>query len=304
MEFRIADTFTDSLARLTGEAQKAVKTTAFDLQLNPANPGMSFHRLAKAKDKRFWSVRVGSDLRLIVHQTSDSLLLCYVDHHDGPAPRPSGRRRRRGPHPAGSAPGPPSDRRASPSASRASGWTGYGRVRSLGQFAPHHLLVETTRRQLTDDQRYVLLGEILWPVSRYGDLEASTNKMTVSGLLGGQLHETVPKEPTLQPPPCHLMRHIWTPRCEALSCSPRRTPRMPMLSDDDSAFGAPARREARRGQRATRDCRALKAPRRWSAPPRGRGRAARGRTRPLREPGESPPRAPAPRRPRAPPVGA
>ena len=42
MEFRIADTFTDSLARLTGDEQKAVKTTAFDLQLNPANPGMSF----------------------------------------------------------------------------------------------------------------------------------------------------------------------------------------------------------------------------------------------------------------------
>jgi hypothetical protein len=31
MEFRIADTFTDSLARLTGEQQKAVKVAAFDL---------------------------------------------------------------------------------------------------------------------------------------------------------------------------------------------------------------------------------------------------------------------------------
>src|SRR6266478_10008263 len=81
MEFRIADTFTDSLARLTSEDQKAVKTTAFDLQLNPANPGMSFHKLDKAKDKNFWSVRVGSDVRLIVHKTPGSLLLCYVDHH-------------------------------------------------------------------------------------------------------------------------------------------------------------------------------------------------------------------------------
>ena len=45
MEFRIADTFTDSLARLTGEEQKAVKTTAFDLQIDPANPGMNFHKL-------------------------------------------------------------------------------------------------------------------------------------------------------------------------------------------------------------------------------------------------------------------
>ena len=82
MEFRIADTFTDSLARLTGDEQKAVKTTAFDLQLNPANPGMGFHKLDKAKDKKFWSVRVSSDIRLIVHRNDASLLLCYVGHHD------------------------------------------------------------------------------------------------------------------------------------------------------------------------------------------------------------------------------
>jgi mRNA-degrading endonuclease RelE of RelBE toxin-antitoxin system len=82
MEFRIADTFTDSLARLTGDEQKAVKTTAFDLQINPASPGMSFHKLDKARDKNFWSVRVGSDIRLIVHKSETSLLLCYVDHHD------------------------------------------------------------------------------------------------------------------------------------------------------------------------------------------------------------------------------
>src|SRR5205823_4684007 len=55
---------------------------AFDLQLNPANPGMSFHKLDKARDKNFWSVRVNSDIRLIVHRSAASLLLCYVDHHD------------------------------------------------------------------------------------------------------------------------------------------------------------------------------------------------------------------------------
>ena len=82
MNLRIADTFTDSLAKLTGDEQKAIKTTAFDLQLNPASPGMSFHKLDKVKDKNFWSVRVSSDIRIIVHKTSDSLLLCYVDHHD------------------------------------------------------------------------------------------------------------------------------------------------------------------------------------------------------------------------------
>jgi hypothetical protein len=36
MEFRIAGTFTDSFAKLSGDEQKAVKTAAFDLQLNPA----------------------------------------------------------------------------------------------------------------------------------------------------------------------------------------------------------------------------------------------------------------------------
>jgi len=81
MDLRIADTFSDSLRRLTGDEQKAVKTTAFDLQLNPANPGMSFHRLDKSKDKNFWSVRVSGDIRLIVHKSDTSLLLCYVDHH-------------------------------------------------------------------------------------------------------------------------------------------------------------------------------------------------------------------------------
>lgn len=82
MELRIADTFTASLARLTGDEQKAVKTTAFDLQLNPERPGLALHRLEHARDKRFWSVRVTGDLRIIVHRADGSLLLCYVGHHD------------------------------------------------------------------------------------------------------------------------------------------------------------------------------------------------------------------------------
>lgn len=82
MNFRIAITFTDSLARLTAEEQKAVKTTAFDLQMNPANPGMRFHKLDQGKDPNFWSVRVNNDIRLIVHKSASDLLLCYVDHHE------------------------------------------------------------------------------------------------------------------------------------------------------------------------------------------------------------------------------
>lgn len=82
MQFRIADTFTDSLARLTGDEQRTAKTTAFDLQMNPAHPGLQFHKLDGARDRNFWSVRVSHDVRLIVHRTAASLLRCYVDHHD------------------------------------------------------------------------------------------------------------------------------------------------------------------------------------------------------------------------------
>ncbi|MGH6811624.1 MAG: hypothetical protein ACREDM_04545 [Methylocella sp.] len=77
MQFRIADTFTDSLARLTGDAQKAVKTTAFDLQLNPANPGMSFHKLDKAQEEVYDTER--HLLYVACTRARDHLLVTGVD---------------------------------------------------------------------------------------------------------------------------------------------------------------------------------------------------------------------------------
>ncbi len=82
MQFHIADTFTDALTRLPAQEQKAAKTSAFDLQMNPAAPGLQFHRIDKSKDPNFWSIRVNRDLRIIVHRTRESILLAYVDHHD------------------------------------------------------------------------------------------------------------------------------------------------------------------------------------------------------------------------------
>lgn len=82
MEFRIADTFTDALARLTAQEQKAAKTSAFDLQMDVSAPGLQFHRIDKSKDPNFWSIRVSRDLRIIVHKTATSFLLAYVGHHD------------------------------------------------------------------------------------------------------------------------------------------------------------------------------------------------------------------------------
>lgn len=82
MKFCIADSFQSALCRLSAQEQKAVKETVFDLQMNPAAPGLQFHRIDKSKDPNFWSMRVSSDIRLIVHKTRDSFLICYVDHHD------------------------------------------------------------------------------------------------------------------------------------------------------------------------------------------------------------------------------
>jgi mRNA-degrading endonuclease RelE of RelBE toxin-antitoxin system len=87
VDFRIADTFTDSLAKLRGDEQSAAKTTAFDLQLNPGNPGMQFHKLDKSKDKNFWSVRVSSDKAVVFDSNTDvspgSVSLCTMHRAKG-----------------------------------------------------------------------------------------------------------------------------------------------------------------------------------------------------------------------------
>lgn len=82
MIFCIADSFQTALRRLSAQEQKAVKETVFDLQMNPAAPGLQFHRIDKSKDPNFWSVRVSRDIRLVIHKTEGSFLICYVAHHD------------------------------------------------------------------------------------------------------------------------------------------------------------------------------------------------------------------------------
>ncbi|TPL71392.1 3'-5' exonuclease [Mesorhizobium sp. B2-3-15] len=78
----LADSFTTSLAKLANDEQRQAKLTAFDLQANPDQPGLQFHRIDKSKDPNFWSVRASRDVRIIVHKTGGSLMLAYVGHHD------------------------------------------------------------------------------------------------------------------------------------------------------------------------------------------------------------------------------
>ncbi|MBC6994306.1 3'-5' exonuclease [Neolewinella lacunae] len=81
MDFRIADTFTDALAKLSNKEQKSIKITLMDLQLDPTGNGLRLHKL-NARDKHFWSVSANMDLRIIIHRDGNSTLVCYVDHHD------------------------------------------------------------------------------------------------------------------------------------------------------------------------------------------------------------------------------
>lgn len=82
MQFLIADSFSNALSKLTVQEQKAVKITVFDLQQDPSSPGLQFHRIDKSKDRNFWSMRVNRDIRIIIHKTAASFLVCYVGHHD------------------------------------------------------------------------------------------------------------------------------------------------------------------------------------------------------------------------------
>ena len=82
MQFRIADSFTKALGKLNAQEQSAAKITVFDLQQDPSAPGLQFHRIDKSKDQNFWSIRSSRDIRMIVHKTAASILICYVDHHD------------------------------------------------------------------------------------------------------------------------------------------------------------------------------------------------------------------------------
>lgn len=82
MNFILARTFTDSLAKLDTPLQSQVKAAVFDFQQNPKQPGFQFHRIDRAKDKHMWSARVNDDLRMVIHHAEDRAVFCFVGHHD------------------------------------------------------------------------------------------------------------------------------------------------------------------------------------------------------------------------------
>lgn len=78
----LANTFHRSLDRLTNAEQMATKTVVFDYMADPSRPGLSLHRVDRAKDKGFWTIRVSRDLRIVVYKQNQKSVFCYVAHHD------------------------------------------------------------------------------------------------------------------------------------------------------------------------------------------------------------------------------
>ncbi len=82
MTVLIANSFTKSLGKLTGQEQSQVKITVFDIQTNQESSGLSIHRIDRCRDPNFWSARVNRDIRIVLHKRDGNTLLSYVAHHD------------------------------------------------------------------------------------------------------------------------------------------------------------------------------------------------------------------------------
>jgi hypothetical protein len=78
----LALTFNRSLDRLSAAEQAAAKQIVFDYMADATRPGLSLHRIDRARDKRFWTVRVNRDLRIVVFKDGGRSVFCYVGHHD------------------------------------------------------------------------------------------------------------------------------------------------------------------------------------------------------------------------------
>jgi hypothetical protein len=49
---------------------------------DPSRPGLSLHRVDRARDKGFWTIRVNHDVRIVVYKQNQKSVFCYVAHHD------------------------------------------------------------------------------------------------------------------------------------------------------------------------------------------------------------------------------
>lgn len=74
--------FFKSLENLDPQAQLMAKATVTDFMNNPEAGGFNFESIHAAQDKNLYSIRVNSDIRLIVHRKDNRLQVLHANHHD------------------------------------------------------------------------------------------------------------------------------------------------------------------------------------------------------------------------------
>ena len=94
MKFFIADSFQDSLTKLPGDMQKATKTTAYDIQQDPANPP-TIHRAKgcehcnhlgyRGRIGIYEVVEVNEEISSLIHKRAGELDLEHEARLHGPS---------------------------------------------------------------------------------------------------------------------------------------------------------------------------------------------------------------------------
>jgi|GEM_PF-1279756 len=82
-EVALNKTFLESYNHLSKQKQKIVYQKVNKLAAGDINPGFNFHKLEREDcDPHFRSARISRDLRLILYQKGDTMILLHVDGHD------------------------------------------------------------------------------------------------------------------------------------------------------------------------------------------------------------------------------
>lgn len=77
----LTQTYHKSFGKLTPPEQRAADLTAMQFSRDPKLPGLNYEKL-NLREKRFRSIRVNRDIRIIVFVEDERRVLMYVDHHD------------------------------------------------------------------------------------------------------------------------------------------------------------------------------------------------------------------------------
>ena len=83
MQVVLDKNFMEKLIELNrSDERKAAHASVRKFVRDPSNPGLSLERLRDVRDRNLWSMRVGRDVRIILHKSKEAWLVLYVAHHD------------------------------------------------------------------------------------------------------------------------------------------------------------------------------------------------------------------------------